>query len=374
MISNNTMTSLLLAAAEDASRWNDVLIHLAAACGAKEAIITARANETARVCISEKMENDFHTPFLGQLDPNVVEDYVTNFRDRDIWADQQSTERPYFPTVMSRKVTRRALERSAFWTWLEPQGIDDTVVVQIGNGKSAWTALNLFFKNTGPKCERRVLDTVNRDLGDIRRAWRLTIMQAQFGSAEDALRETVEESDQSLFLIDPNGTVAGASKAAKAHLDQDLARISRPDGKLSVSKGSVALDQEALADVITSHDAPRAQIKYSLRRYETKERAIQTGEGIGHMVLELAPIVAPDTLPWQHPGLSIRQKFVLRYLAQGGLLKDLAKELGVTPKRVGQIKQQAWQVIGRSYSIPDLRALHQFQNQHSDPSDQPKTR
>lgn len=369
MIANNSMTSLLLAAAEDWSHWNDVLIRLAATCGAKEAIITARANDNARVVISDRMENDFHTPFLGQLDSKVVEDYVTNFRDLDIWADQQSTERPYFPTVMSRKVTRRALERSALWTWLEPQGINDTVVVQIGRGRSAWTALNVFFKNTGLESEHRVLENMNRDLGDIRRAWKLTIMNAQLQAAQETLRQTVEESGQSLFLIDPKGTMTGSSKSAKEHMKQDLARVSPTEGKLSVSRGSVTLDNGNLSDVVGFHDAPMAQVRYSLRRFEAEDRAIQTGEDIGEMVLELAPIVAPDTLQWQHPELTIRQKYVLRYLAEGGLLKDLAKELGVTPKRVGQIKQQAWQVIGRSYSIPDLKALHLWRHPASDNAD-----
>lgn len=360
------LTSLLLSAADDSSKWETALIRLASICGAKAAVITARSNKTSRVFISNEMETDFHSVFLGQLSRSVVEEYVTNFRDTDIWAESQRKEHPHVPTVMSHKVSQRELTYAPLWKWLEPQNIDDTIVVEIGHSRNAWTALNVFFRNEGPDHEEHILNQIQLHLNDIKRAWRLTRMRTQFSSIRRHLQESVFQSLQLIFLLEANGAISSYSREARTLIKKDIVRIAKKDNKLSIASTSVVVDDKDLSDVIRFHESSNTSLQYTLRRLPADNIVFHTGEPLGLMVVELAPLFDPEILPWEHPELSFLQKDLLLFLAQGGRMKDVRKEFRFGTRQARKVKDQAFKTIGQKYSIPDLKRLYMKENRYLD--------
>lgn len=151
---HNQLVSELISCIENLKNWQNVLALLCTMTGAEKALVSLRNHNDSHLFLHPDLPT---SPFQYNFDPNQAEIYLNRYAIRDVWCEIQTQHPPITPLVMSDHLPLSELHQTEFWKWLEPQGVDDTVVVRIGEAHGGWVALNLYFASQqSPDLERAV--------------------------------------------------------------------------------------------------------------------------------------------------------------------------------------------------------------------------
>lgn len=154
----------------EVENWGAVIKSLLGLTGAAKGILALRANQTADFRVPSRV---LESPLIINFDQCFVESFVAYYVNCDPWTTIEVKHPPVRPYALSEYLPVECLRTLEFWSWLEPQGISDTIVVLIGETEGHWVGMNIFFDASDDAVRDAVFDVLGETLPIMRHAWRI---------------------------------------------------------------------------------------------------------------------------------------------------------------------------------------------------------
>lgn len=343
------------ASANLGGNWQDSLRNITRYCKATAAVITLRSRKDARVVVSAPMAEQYHSPVIYGIDQAAVEFYISNLACDDPWSDCQVLHHPHVPTLMSDRLPFEALEKTAFWPWIYEQGINDSVVAEIGFSQNYWTALNVYFWNEGPEMGAEIKRRATNFIPQLKLAWQLGREVEQARAMKAALTDEVARHPGILILLDEEDRVLCLSENAHNLVEEGVITITKRGSHLSFCHN---LDRGDLAKDVNhaTHEAVDAGCQY--RVVSVREPLVlQTGETVGLRTVCIMRVGESDILPWERPKLDHRERILIRTIAETGRVLDAQSTLQLSERQTRNIWKKAQVKVG-GLSKQDLSQIY----------------
>ena len=225
----------LISAIRDPQGWSHVLDWIIERTDARAAIITLRDKENCQIVNDVDLEQKYHSPLIRGFSHDAIMHYLTNLRTIDPWAKFQKTQYPHRPTQMSQVCPPGTIPDKTFLTWLNDQGLQDTVVFELDRMAGYWTAINLFLeKPDGPEAEQ-LLAFANDAYDLLRHSWQTSQAMVRQRQAASAMLALASHGGAPVCLVGANGEMIECNAMFRDLIGTDAIRLSGSDNKLSFS-------------------------------------------------------------------------------------------------------------------------------------------
>lgn len=350
---------------DDPESWHVALGALCGAVGAKKAIISLRHYPSAEIVVPSIVEEEHNSPLLFGFTEDEVGAFLTDFYDVDPWTPIEREKHPYTPYPLSRYLSDQALVKSRFWDWLHPQGINDSMVAEVGFTEDNWAAINLYFHRDSREEAEAKTRLLEAYLPWIRKVWKigreLWLARLRINpelTLINALEQPALVLTQDLRLMGWNSAAADLAKSGLIRnmrlnevplvpLDLSVMR----DPKLDVSLPTFDPDEGEIT--LPPHSAVLNPIRLAEH---------MSGEQLGSLLLTLMPntdhLVRQKAAVWEHPDLTQQESRLVRLYAHGAQVTDVMDELGVSRTRIMQIWRSARAKLGIERKV-QLQVIHE---------------
>ena len=250
------LVKLALHAIREPQRWERVLQHLIATTPAKAAIITLRDKTTCQIVNDDALVQEYHSPLIQGFSLESVAYYLEELRTIDPWAEAQRTTYPYRPTVMSTICHPNDVEDKRFFSWLEKEGLQDTVAFELDRVPGHWTAINLFLEHRETSDSHTLLEFCNLHFDLLRESWQSSQQMLRYKQSGDAALNQMSIRSRPACIITPNGAVFQKNSAFQNLQDNGAIKISPASNKLSICKNAEFYgDPDFDKTIVASHDS-----------------------------------------------------------------------------------------------------------------------
>ncbi len=346
----------------DQEHWQTALEELQKFTGASKILLSLRDLRTSEIVIPEKVSNTFTSPLISGFKDEEVGSYLGHYVAEDPWTAVEQQNYPYFPYEMSRYLPKSKLRKTAFWQWLNPQGIDDCIVCDLGRTDDHWTALNLYFDGSrDPNKAQDIIRRLRSVLPELKVAW-ASGRTFQIAKASEVSRDMVLAAlPTPAVLIERDGTVFSVNDACKdvfakighpirvgapLHLPSDMSVTSAAGlGRIPIGRGPVA----------------GLNMQTNIAMFQSAELA--GGELRNLILVTIAPNqteATPDgSLIWEAEGLTDRERTLVRLVAQGQKFREAQVEMGISYQRIMQLWRSSREKLGME-DVTELRLTHKL--------------
>lgn len=330
----------------DASHWDDALRALCVYCGASKALISRRTRKGAEIVVPTSVQNEWQSPLIHGFSSHEIESFLTQFAATDPWNQIEAQHFPYTPYAIGRFLPLSQLKKTRFWTWLEPQGLVESVVAVVDQDDTGWTALNLYLTEEQARETDQVIQNLSEVLADVRGMW--TAGRDVFVARSDyrPIPSIVEYMSDPCIVADLKAVVSDVNTAA-SELSRAGLLTATPGEKLALPKQwerFLPSDLTELAHLATSEDADQWQPVVA------KDVRLEhlSGESKGYRIFFIVRKQgsSPAIPDWDHSALNEREKMLVEHLARGGKVKDGAKLFGVSVRANADIWKSASVKLG----------------------------
>ena len=350
---------------DDIEHWQEVLCLMCQLTGASKGIISLRDGLTAELVIPTDVRQELSSPLLYGFSETEIGSYVTHYISLDPWTPFEKLFHPSEPTSLAKFVDLKTLQNSEFWQWLEPQGITDTTVLEIGQSAPNWIAMNLYYPTTTDTIKKKVLEYTRKLQGSMQDAWRIGQRLRASEQAPNRLGYFLERQPQAALILSATGEIilennkAVTLKETETNIYQlNNRRVVFHDPQL---QGQL---QEAMQTLRLSADGRLDEIKFSSKTLDLTLTLIekaedQLGTDSGARLLSIG-LVSAQLLPlWNNALLTKRERQLVELLANGGKIVDFINSYGMS-KSTGHFH---WQNVKRKLGIKDrseIQVKHQL--------------
>ncbi|WP_171043944.1 LuxR C-terminal-related transcriptional regulator [Pseudoalteromonas phenolica] len=351
--------------------WQEVLHEISRLTGVKKGIITLRDRATAELFIPTDVQYESSSPLLYGFSSEEVGSYVTHYARFDPWTEFEKLYHPSKPYALSKYIDQQTLQNSEFWQWLKPQGISDTIVLDIGSSSNSWVAMNLYFLAEDTTTRENTLAVVTELQEVMVEAWEQGLLYRMSKAAPDSLLYFLNQQANPSILIDSNSLIVLENKKATKFLKNNEAIFKDVKGHLKIK--NIELKKEfrkameklkesqfsELAELVVADD--KFLIKFAL--IEKAQNAIGEDKGLRLITVEETPqneLLA--TFPiWENPKLSKRERQLVELLANGNRVVDFYTQYNLK-KSTGHFH---WANVKEKLNVKDrseIYAKHQLFN------------
>lgn len=334
--------------------------------GAIKGIITLRDRMTAEIFISQDMRYELSSPLLYGFSEDEIESYISHYAQFDPWTEVEKLYHPISPYELSKYVDQKTLRSSLFWQWLEPQGISDVIVLDIGTSANYWVAMNLFFPAEDHKVKQAVLDLTREFQKVLQDAWRCGLQYRATKFAPESLSYFIEQQQLPSLLLDVNGVVVMVNEKANALLVQK-------QGLFLGKKNNFYIKSEQLKEQFNHAMIKLKDVPFSINKH--KEVTIQDehflikltliekpenviGEDVGLRLITIESIIQQDISSilrvWDNTTLSLRERQLVELIAKGGKVVDFINQYGIT-KSTGHFH---WTNVKAKLNVSDRSEIY----------------
>lgn len=197
------LNALLLDAIPDVRNWGRVIQEILKETGAAKGVLALRMNYTADFRLPAKV---LESPLVVNFEPEFIESYVERYRALDPWTEIEKLHPPVNPFALSKYLPIEALKETAFWEWLEPQGISDTVVVRLGETEGHWAGLNIFFDVEDDRTRERVMALLAALQPSLRRVWEISEIHHKLSNQMGVRLKEISFMPLAAFFCRADGT------------------------------------------------------------------------------------------------------------------------------------------------------------------------
>ncbi|WCE32039.1 LuxR C-terminal-related transcriptional regulator [Vibrio sp. SCSIO 43137] len=362
------LQALLLKTVTDIELWQDVLGQIATITGARKGIIMLRNKSTSDLYISKDIHFDLQSPMLYGLSNEEVGSYITHFYKVDPWTEIENKHHPVAPYAMSSYLPIDELEKTEFWQWLEPQGISDTVVVELHSSVDSWISLNMFFDGRDEKVKQATLELL-RNMQDIfTQVWEFGMQHRATTASPESLNFFLEQQELPSLLVDGHSKVVKANEKAEQLLAESSFPISNKDGYLFIKdRAELNKLREGIAALSKSESQPAAlpTCDIKINGYNCLCTLLGEGEDVigADTVLRMLSIKPEKTvtvngmcLIWESEGLTRREKELVEVLANGGRVVDFMNQYNLA-KSTSHIH---WGNVKKKLNVKDRNEIYAY--------------
>jgi len=350
---------------DDIEYWQEVLRLLCEVTGASKGIISLRDSLTAELVIPTDVRQELSSPLLYGFSEMEIGSYVTHYIEQDPWTPFEKLFHPSEPTSLAKFVDLKTLQNSEFWQWLEPQGITDTTVLEIGLSAPNWIAMNLYYPTKTDTIKKKVLQYTTKLQETMQDAWRIGQRLRASEQAPNRLGYFLERQPQAALILSAAGEIILENKKALTlketatniyHLDNQRFGFNDPQLQLQLL--------EAMQTLKISVDARLEEIKFSSQTLDLTLTLIekaedQLGADSGARLLSIRPVSAQLLPIWNNVLLTKRERQLVELLANGDKVVDFINHYQMS-KSTGHFH---WQNVKRKLEIKDrseIQVMHQL--------------
>lgn len=362
MHKNNMITELLYQTVTNIEVWQDVLAYLCNVTGAPKGIIMLRDKGDAELFISKNIHAELESPMLYGLSGEDIESYITEYYKFDPWTNIEKNHHPVRPYAMSKYLPIKSLQETKFWEWLEPQGINDSVVVELYDSKNYWISINLFLDGNDEKIKKLSLIVLENLQFLMNKVWHLGLQYKMSNSSPEGLVYFLEQQTSPSILIDCNLKVIHKNKKADVILSAPNNLIKRAAGHLFIrNSGKQKLFKETvvnLSSVEFNPILPPTTVinlgSWSCHVTLLSDAQNIVGEDTALRLLSFRlNVLHPDDQQlfpiWESPGLTSREKELVKELAEGNKVVDFQKK----HKMAKSTAHNHWTSVKRKLQLKD---------------------
>ncbi len=363
---------------DELKAWYEVLRGFSELTGAPKGIITLRDRLTAELVIPSDVRHDLSSPMLYGFSEQEVENYISHYVQFDPWTEFENLYHPVSPYPLSKYVSFETLKLSPFWEWLEPQGIGDTVVIDIGTFSKNWIAMNLYFPSGNEVIKQDVLRYTTALQADMQRAWSLGQRYRAAQHSSTYLKYFVDQQPNATFLIEPDGTLIASNNKGSKLLNNDIGFY------IDAQKYFLIRDNRI-------REQFKREVEQIKKRYASGSQAepieiVLSGGGFSITIALIAGIedkigadhslrlitvqnqnnqqsVVSDQPIWNHQTLTPRERQLVQLLANGGRVVDFTNKYKIK-KTTGHFH---WGNVKKKLKVKDrgeIYAHHQLFKQN----------
>lgn len=354
----------MLEAITDLANWGDVIRHIVQTSGASKGILALRKTRDATFKVPSGV---LDSPLLYGFSIPEIEEYVSKYIVMDPWTEIEEQLFPASPYALSKYLSIEELKKLEFWNWLEPQGISDTVVVNVGEFENYWVGLNLFFDGNDDTVRQRTIALLNELLPNLRRAWSISEIHRMASQQTGVTLREIAFIPLSAFFCRPNGQTNMATDQLRAlqKAEPDLLRSIEPcvqfesrHHQIQFNKLLTQVDRDGGIDS-TRLEFGEADIVLSISRVTEAEDILgrQTAQFLCVLDHPLFDERARVDSLMSSVGLSDREQQLLDYLkAPEATIAGFAEHIGKT----GHAADFHWRNLKRKLGINNLKDLRRL--------------
>lgn len=347
----------ILEATQSEAEWKTVLDYLIEISGSIAASITLRDQTNCQVIVDDAFEHEFHSPFVARMDTKVVSDYVLNLREKDAWAEVQIVHRPIEPLLMSNLVSTEELLNSDFGRWAAAQGFNDTVVYQIGRSRRYWTALNLFFHNSGHGEERAVFDVVNTYSDVLKGAWSVGRDIVRQHEVEVGIFDLVSDLGRACCLVSSDGRLKARNQKFESLVAMDLLRVIGTNRRMSIAKHvQIAEDRSAIFAKFPSHYSENDDIPLSISSKIYPVDPLYKGKKDDEVILFFEVGTIKNLNPPSTSRIDLlcpQEKSLYEHVLDGRTIEEAGKLIGLKRARTYEI----WRLVKEKTGVRSAHSI-----------------
>lgn len=349
---NGRLVAEVIAAIDDEAGWKRVLGAILDQTGAKAGIITLRENRTCQIVDDAQLQKEYHSPFVEGFELERVAYYIYNLRQKDVWADAQINHRPFVPTRMSTLVSSEEFGQTELGQWCFEQGINDTIVVQIGQVPGYWTGLNVFFDGSVPGCAEEILTFLNEHLALLKSAWKTGRDVVRTRQTGRGLLAFLSEQGIAACLLDHAGAMTADNETFRELRQKELVRVSTPSNRITLSD---TIERKGMSPTISAligvHDGAGGAQPYRIMVRPLPTDPLYEGIRDPELMLLLEPVEGDDSdlRPRLGPRLSHlteQEREIFDAVSRGLSIPTAGDKIGVKRSRAFEIWRNVKEKLG----------------------------
>lgn len=361
MKTEQTLEDLIYETIFDINKWHDVLKAIIGATGASRGIITLRDRLTAELVVPKDIRQELASPLVYGFSEEEVYSYIEHYIHHDPWTEIENLYHPDEPYALSQYIDLKTLQASSFWKWLEPQGINDTVIIKIGDSSSKyWVAMNLYYDSGHNKNQTSIINLLKKHKETINRAWN-NGRRARLGQLDSSyLIHFLELENKSILLINSHKEIIKTNKSAKKIIPS-ISIKPTPENKhlflqnspldYWINKSIEHLHKNASLDKNGIEETIITDKKFQLSLISTPESLLGNDNSI--FILTITDQTIKQAI-WEHPELTKRERELVEILAKGGRVVDFQKHYKITKSTA----HMHWQNVKSKLNIKDRSEIH----------------
>lgn len=334
------LTQALYETISNIEKWERVLQLLCEETGAKKAILMLRDRLTAELYIPKNLYYEYVSPVIYGFSTEEVKSYITTYSEHDPWTEIENLFHPCNAMALSKHLSLKELMASKFWEWLAPQGISDTIVLDLGTSKDCWVGINLHYDSHNKHIRDKIIKTLNNKREIMTDIW-LSGKHHRMSSLDpQVIRYFVDQELDSAIVINSKNEIIHSNKKANTFLEErvivkeDINRKLKFVDDVFLENATIAfqeLDQkkiktDSLNEIVKEFDVGSQGYSLKVVALENLENIIGEYKGNRLLVIKLRNNDLCDRIPiWDNPILSGKQRKLVEILANGGEIIDYAK-------------------------------------------------
>lgn len=349
------LSASLIETIQDPTKWQATLSKLCAYTHAQKALVSLRDNKTAEIVIPDDVSKDFASPLIYGFTVDQVEAFLGDFGEVDPWTEIERVNYPYFPYNMSRYLPQDQLRQSPFWQWLEPLGISECVVCELGRTETYWGALNLYFDTPTGTETQLVLERLKDVLPVLQNVWSSGRALQMAKTAAGSLDMVLAAIPNPAALVLQDGELVAQNHSMQRFLGdagilvEQGTRLALPvDLPIAATGSGVSLDLMRSGPI-----GFRGEIKVAAHR----NAQFADGEVRDMFLLSIEPREAKAMYAgvnvWDVNTLTAREQTLVRLVANGMKFSEARVEMQVSYPRIMQI----WKSARNKLEVTDVNEL-----------------
>lgn len=314
---------------ENIELWQEVLQLFCEVTGAKKGTITLRDRKSAELVIPNDVESDLSSPLLYGFSDEEIGGYITHYIQFDPWTKFERLYHPNKPIALSKYVKYEEITATPFWEWLEPQQINDTVVLDIGTSHPNWIAMNLYFDGCDAAMKRKIIRYTAKLQKTMQEVWALgqKVRAAQLEPSR--LGYFLNQQPYASMLLSPDGKIILTNSKADRLLQAEGSQLKRVDDELVIlnktlkKKYAKAMQGFKVMSGTSFEEKIELSVddlSFCLTLIEKAED--QIGVDKAARLLIIKNLSASVRCIWENPNLTKRERQLIEVLAEGGRVVD----------------------------------------------------
>uniref|UniRef100_UPI00192CF03D LuxR C-terminal-related transcriptional regulator n=1 Tax=Thaumasiovibrio occultus TaxID=1891184 RepID=UPI00192CF03D len=366
MAEHETLSSLLLKSSINVSDWGRILAALLDLCGASRGVISLRCRHTASVFVPPVVLKEGQSPLICGLSKEEVNTYLKYYADMDPWVAIERKHHPVVPYLMSEYLPLDELKTLPYWQWLEPQGINDCATLDIGRCDEGWIAVSVLFDGSTEGQRYQVLNTLRQYQHSLSLAWRMRQKARENTMSSVCFEQLINQIAFPAFILSPSNKLINYNHAGERFLADCDTPLQESDDEL------VLIDENRRCRAIpirkyfdaTEYNAYRSTPQ-NLEAGEWCLEYAHLGEG-GNLLgvddlLRLVIVKRKEDIKnefltpiWDFPGLTRRERQLVKVLATGGKVVDFSHQYKVAKST----SHSHWSNVKRKLNVGDRSEIY----------------
>ncbi|RBO82539.1 LuxR C-terminal-related transcriptional regulator [Marinomonas aquiplantarum] len=318
------------------NKWEYLIEILCNRTKSKSGFITLREKKNSRIVVPNQVNIDLKSPLIFGLKKEDIYSYINEYIHIDPWTLIELKHHPFTPYNMAKHLPIEELSKSVFWKWLQPQDINDAIVLELYSCENHWISLNLLFKNTSEEDLNDKLSFLTYLQPKLREVWELGQRFRASQASSPGMDYFVQQQELPSLLMDEQNKLVSTN----SHMEELIGNKNAP---IALRNQTVYFKEKNIRESIKtafSSLTPKTntEIIFTSSDWNYKcallgEQSDLIGKNSGVKFIQLLEasndVQGHTSLIWELEFLTSREQQLVKVLANGGRVVDFERTYNI---------------------------------------------